>query len=472
MAAARIPMAAVKIIAACATATLVIWVFSQPERYIQVVAGVLLLMVIAAAVAIEHFWSGERLVNIRSVILSSYALFLGLGMIFDAFRQDWEFNGTVILLTFGSLLCLLLGFTFQSGRVRRKAGAASIFSLSHGQVFRLALVFFALGFGFLLLEWRLYGHLQSYVAASAATYQAAQPSPYIHTFTQLTGPGLLLALIVLRRGTSLLKGCLLGCLSALTVVWYIFTGVRTDLAWLAIGFLLVWSEIPNRRGSRRVGPKALLFTFLAAVAILAVTALRSNWDLSQARSQGAFGLWRQVETGMDTFYQFRRTFDYFPKRSHFLDGYSLYGILVNPIPRAAWPNKPVGFGKLASILYDGNPDSTLGLSLPGELYANFGVAGCLVGMLLFGMLAGLVYRWYARQRGEPGALVFYTLITEYMWFGIRGDMLDAASPLFYQLCPFLLCLVGIWAMNSRLRQHSTAVSPWAANAREISSVFG
>jgi hypothetical protein len=437
------------------TAALVIWILTQPQRDLQCAAGVLLLVLIGAGVVIERFWSRERLITIRTIILSSYALFLGFGMISDAFRHDWHFNGAVILLTFGSLLCLLLGFTFHSGRGQDRPAAARTFSLTRDQLFKVALLFFALGFGFLLLEWRLYGHLQSYAAASAGPQQALQPKPYIHTFTQLSAPGLLLALILLRRGISFLRGCLLTCLSALTVAWYIFSGVRTNLAWLAIGFVLVWGEIPDRRGSRRIGGKVILFASLAAAAILALTALRTNWNFSRLRAGGGSRLWQQVEMGMDTFYQFRRTFEYFPRRENFLAGYSLYGIVINPMPRAVWPQKPIGFGRLASILYDHNPASTLGLSLPGELYANFGIAGCLIGMLLFGMLAAGTHRWYVGQRGEPCALVVYTLIAEYMWFGIRGDMLDAASPVFYQLCPFILCVLFVSAMNSRLRRRAS-----------------
>lgn len=441
-----------QIIVACAAAGLLIWTFEQPGRYLQCLAGAALVILIAAAAAFGHLLSGDRPVNIKDIVLGSYALFLGLGMIAGAFRPAWHFNGIVIVLAYGSLFCLLLGFRLRLGRAPGSPAQILSFGLSNRQLFRVALLFFALGFGFLFLEWALYGHLQSYAGTGTGSHLLSQPKPYIHTFTQLTGPGLLLALVLLRRGAAFVRACLLTCLSGLTIAWYIFSGVRTNLAWLAIAFLLVWSEIPDRRGSRRMRFKAILFTVLTAAAIVAVTVLRTNWDFSRVRSEGISGVWEQVESGLDTFYQFQRTFEYFPARTDFLMGYSLYGIAVNPFPRALWPQKPVGFGRLASMLYDHNPDSTLGLSLPGELYANFGIPGCLIGMFLFGALGAAIWQWYKRHRCDPCALVIYILITEYMWFGIRGDMLDAASPALYQLAPFAVCVLIAAVANSRARQ--------------------
>jgi oligosaccharide repeat unit polymerase len=450
---AKLPI--IEIAVGVSAAALVIWLLPQPERYLQRAAAVGLLVVICALVCVNGLWGRERRLNIKDIILSSYALFLGAGMLCDTFRPDWSFSGGAILFTYASLLALLLGFAVQSHFGRAGATGLPTFALTDDQLYRVALLFFALGFGFLGLEWSLYGHLQSYVlAATNGPGAVAQPKPYVHAFTQLMGPGLMLALVLLRRGVPLVRAGVLVCFCGLAIAWYVFAGVRTNLAWLTIGFLLVWTEIPNRRGHVTIRVRAIVLTAIASAAVLAMTVLRSNWDLSRMRSEGASGVWRQVETGLDTFYQLRRTLDYFPSRSGYLMGYSLYGIIVNPIPRAIWNQKPIGSGRLASILYDRNPESTIGLSLPGELYANFGITGCLVGMFLFGVLADLIYRWYSRRRGDPCAIVVYTLLVEYVWFAVRGDVLDAASPVFYQLLPFVLWLGLLSELSKRARQTS------------------
>jgi oligosaccharide repeat unit polymerase len=442
---------------AISAAALVIWLLKQPERDLQCAAAIALLVLIGAVVCIKRLSGSERRLNIKDIILSSYALFLGAGMLCDTFRADWRFSSTAILLTYSALLALLLGLGARSQFAQPTVAANPTFALTDDQLFRVAVLFFALGFGFLVLEWSLYGHLQSYVLVPASDARVlAQPKPYIHAFTALLGPGLLLALVLLRRGVALFRASVLVCLCAIAIVWYAFAGIRTNLAWLAIGFLLVWSEIPDRRGSRRIRARAIILTGMAAAAILAMTVLRTNWDVSRIQSEGPAGVWRQVQTGLDTFYELRRTLDYFPSRSNYLMGYSLYGIVVNPVPRAIWHQKPIGFGRLASILYDRNPNSTLGLSLPGELYANFGIPGCLTGMFLFGLGAALVCSWHARQRGDPCALVVYILLAEYAWFVVRGDMLDAASPVLYQLLPFAVCCAYFSAVSGRIRQKSIA----------------
>ena len=441
-------------------AGLLIWVFSQSVRYLQCASGVLLLVLIGAVIVHGRCWKVNGPINIKDFILTSYAIFLGLGMISDCFRQDWQFNDAVILLAYGGLLCFLFGFMLHSSRIASRPSRKPAFLLTSNQLFKLALLFFTVGFSFLFLEWRLFGHLQSYSALTNAGFSiAVRPKPYIHTFTQLTGPGLLLALILLRRGTSPFRTCLLTCLAALTVAWYMFWGARINFAWLAMGILLVWREIPDRHGASKIGLKPLAFATLAIAAILVLSVIRTNWNFSKVRAEAPYGLGQQIQAGLDTYYQFRRTVEYFPRRADFLLGYSFYGIVANPIPRALWPEKPVGAGRLASILYDHNPDSTLGLSLPGELYANFGIAGLLIGMFLYGMIAAGIYRWYNRQRGNPGALVVYILLTEYMWFGIRGDLLDATSPILYQLAPAALCFALVTAMNLRVSESNLRGGP-------------
>jgi hypothetical protein len=156
---------------------------------------------------------------------------------------------------------------------------------------------------------------------------------------------------------------------------------------------------------------------------------------------------------LDTYSQFRRTLEFFPRRANYLWGYSFYGIVVNPIPRVFWEGKPIGVGKLTSILYDGNPHSSIALSLPGELYANFGMLGALLGMFSSGLLAGGIHRWYLRRRGDVGALVVYVLVLSYTVWEIRGDILDATMPFFYYILPVSACLALISTMNRIRHRH-------------------
>ncbi|MGH9377135.1 MAG: hypothetical protein ACRD1J_13365, partial [Terriglobia bacterium] len=237
------------VIVGALAAALLLWVLNRPERYLQCASGMALVAFIGLVIALRRFGNANGLINIRNIVLSSYAIFLGLGMISDAFRQDWSFNGEVVVLAYGGLFCLLLGFALQPRKLLQESAHKTTFSLTSNQLFKLAMLFFTVGFSFLLLEWCLYGHLQSYSALSSVGSRAAvEPKPYINTFTQLTGPGLLLALILLRRSASLCRTCILASFSALTIAWYMFWGARINFAWVAVGILLVWHEIPDCHG--------------------------------------------------------------------------------------------------------------------------------------------------------------------------------------------------------------------------------
>lgn len=71
------------------------------------------------------------------------------------------------------------------------------------------------------------------------------------------------------------------------------------------------------------------------------------------------------------------------------------------IPRLIWPDKPsivIGreFGETFRLIHSRDRQTQIGASSIGELYWNFGTAGVLTGMFLFGVL----YRWWYRRYGE------------------------------------------------------------------------
>ena len=67
-------------------------------------------------------------------------------------------------------------------------------------------------------------------------------------------------------------------------------------------------------------------------------------------------------------------------------------------PRFLWADKPVSinargneFGHRIGVLAPDDPLTAVGPTLPGELFINFGVAGVLIGMFLFGLLLKFLY---------------------------------------------------------------------------------
>jgi oligosaccharide repeat unit polymerase len=440
------------------------------SRQLQVVAGIVVLLLIAGWIVVDILVGRFHAANLRYFALFSFGLFLGGGMIVDAVRPDYAIQPAAILLTYGALLCFVLGFVlFEPNPVSAPCHSEPTFSLTSEQLFTLTCFFFALGFFFVFLEWHLYGQLQSYAGKfTAAGARPARVMPYVQTFTEFMTPAVILAFIQLRRGTSLARRVVLTLFLTGAVAWFLVWGARGNFLWLAVAFVLVWVEIGSERGARRLGAKPVLVLSLSAAAILPLGLVRTTWNLREAESAGWSGVWTGAGESLDTYYQLARTLDYFPARAGFLDGYSFYGVIANPVPRALWPGKPIGVGKLASLLYDGNPQNSIGLSLPGELYANFGYVGSLLGMFLFGLLAAAVYSWYMRQRGDPVALVIYLMALSCLVTEVRGDILDATAPLLYSLLPTVICF-GIVATATKRFRPNAQKAPTRATSQSVIS---
>lgn len=433
---------------------MLLWLFTHPQPYAQLAAGVLVLLVIGGVVLSDVVHRTFQASNIKYFVLASYAVFLGAGMLFDLGDGAYFFSGHAIALTLVSLFAFLLGFFWKHRYTARPAPRHPTFWLDPNQLFGVTLLFYAVGFGFLCAEWFMFGQLQSYSGRVASSRGIpVDPAPVIHVFTQLVGPACVLTLMFLRRGVRVFKRLLLLSLFSLTVIWYALWGARENFLFLAIACLIVWSELPDQRGQRRIGFVPAVVAVLSCAIMMTLSVVRTHWDLDRARSAGVSDIQDQLVSSLDIFRELRQTVEFFPRHMEFLNGYSFYGVVANVVPRAWWNDKPIGVGKLACILYYRNPNSTIALSLPGELYANFGTAGTVAGMFVFGVLVGLTYRWYSRQRGQAPALLVYIQLVWCALFEVRGDILDATVPVLYHVLPVVgVLLVATYVNRLAARQ--------------------
>lgn len=85
--------------------------------------------------------------------------------------------------------------------------------------------------------------------------------------------------------------------------------------------------------------------------------------------------------------------DYYPRGREFLGGKTILDMLLLPVPRLVWPDKPAWYGISDITLGMGWPATTqVAVTMPGELYANFGYPGVLL-MLVYGAIFGLFHRY-------------------------------------------------------------------------------
>lgn len=103
---------------------------------------------------------------------------------------------------------------------------------------------------------------------------------------------------------------------------------------------------------------------------------------------------------------------------------------VNFIPRAIWPDKPIGLGRRIVIEIHGAPPDTVvsfAPSMLGEFYFDFGFIGVFFLPFLMGLILGAVESFFRLHRDNvymsffylQATFVFVNLINSFSGFGIR-----------------------------------------------------
>lgn len=103
------------------------------------------------------------------------------------------------------------------------------------------------------------------------------------------------------------------------------------------------------------------------------------------------------------------------REGKYLLGESYIAILVAPVPRAIWPDKPMGVGRKASqtFLPEYKHDTGVPPSPAGEAFWNFGPVGVFV--IFFAWGAFLRWAWVSvKARRYPGIIVIFIVMLFYL----------------------------------------------------------
>lgn len=110
-----------------------------------------------------------------------------------------------------------------------------------------------------------------------------------------------------------------------------------------------------------------------------------------------------------------------PSREPFAEGETVRAaISAAALPRALDPNKVVAGGFSYYPRFTGLPligGTSINLSMPGELYANYGTGGAVLGMFVIGLLLGLVFRTFVRWSRDS---VLWWAWMPYVLFSLIG----------------------------------------------------
>lgn len=119
-------------------------------------------------------------------------------------------------------------------------------------------------------------------------------------------------------------------------------------------------------------------------------------------------------------------------------GHSLLTPLVALIPRSVWPEKPIPWGRELAWRYGYRFDTTVSLAatVPGEGYANFGLAGWILFPLGFAFAIG--WTSYFLKAGRDDARLLWGLWSLHWALALRGDLHTVISA---SILPALVMLV-------------------------------
>jgi hypothetical protein len=120
----------------------------------------------------------------------------------------------------------------------------------------------------------------------------------------------------------------------------------------------------------------------------------------------------------DNFYRLCQIIQLIPESYPFVYHKYLFYVLVRPIPRVFWPEKPVDAGfDLPTAL--GVQGVSYSYSVIGELYVSLGFIGIALGGWFYGRVASMASGLLARCQTQ-GALVIYSIIVMALFSGMRS----------------------------------------------------
>lgn len=110
-----------------------------------------------------------------------------------------------------------------------------------------------------------------------------------------------------------------------------------------------------------------------------------------------------------------------PEQVPFQYGETILLTVYSLVPRIVWPDKPsIIMCGLNNLHFSGRgPDANTcsAMTVPGELYWNFGAPGVMIGLLIFGVGVGVLYRWLNDEFRAAGpryvSILLYAVVLTY-----------------------------------------------------------
>jgi hypothetical protein len=295
--------------------------------------------------------------------------------------------------------------------------------------------------------------------------QASSPSQFVSFAADLAmyGIALLFTLQLSHRLNPLYLFALWGVLLPARLLVGVSSGATAQVLGVGLIMLVLYSELKGRLwwsaiivgmfGVAVLRPlmtpfRGLTWTHGAQSGVSTVQRLKIFGGVAEGAAEGRFGnydrLTQFAATRLCVTCTFADVLRQTPEIVPYWGGHTYSSILYKPIPRILWPGKPQeetgqAFGHRYGYLAIGDYESSYNLPQTVELYANFGVAGVIIGSLLFGFLYRVAELMFFHPRSGVGAVALGSVIL--------GQLLGIESAASLAIGGYLWGLVAVGLVN-------------------------
>jgi len=409
--------------------------------------GMLIIFVLAKVV--RHGWSD--FLDPAVMVSAGFLIFYSAGVIIEpanyaSFYSDPSVSTPIISLYTGSVLLFLLGYSIGSkARLRGLQGhqVGVMIDVSRFWTCFLALTAALIGIMLVVSIRGNYPLIAFFLQSGYGprVFSIQNESSLVGYLLRLLGI-LPIAVCILAATLLSLPGLsrvqLVGGLGVLAfcVAFLWSTGARFWLIYGAGGGLLLWYELTQRTDPAKLyrnKSSVLLACILIAWATSQQMVVRPLGGLAGYMQTGQTrlaGLQDVVEPGIDQLPMLEVITSIVPHERRYLLGATYLSPLFTLLPRAWWPAKPSDLAVYVEG-YTGLWNANTAFGVLGELYANFGTPGVLVGMWLFGILAGRWRTLYFERRASLVVGAIYMMSLLVFAFVVRGSFHTAVAGMLY-----------------------------------------
>jgi hypothetical protein len=181
-----------------------------------------------------------------------------------------------------------------------------------------------------------------------------------------------------------------------------------------------------------------------------------NSTMSSVNRQEELEETNEVNSRLNQGWIVSKIMDNIPKNEEYLGGETVIDALsASFLPRFLFPDKKGAvtgiqeFQKITGLKL--MPGTSMGLSITGEFYANFGVLGGWLAMFVYGLLLSVFIKWFINNAGEtsPVALIWLVLLF-YQVVKAETELIKIVNHLFKSLIVFYLIKYLMGILNQKL----------------------